>query len=178
MAKETTKRIIILSGPVGAGKSTVAQEIIKAFSSPVVYIEGDKFWFYIVKGFESIGRFKNFKTIMASMTVAAIPYAHAGYEVILDFSIPPWFVPTAFKITNKREIPLEYIVVNASEKICAERAAARVEGKITDYTPYHDLYLSFDEAKQYTIYDDTSGPRPIAEQIMKNLKKGLYRISQ
>lgn len=168
----------MISGPVAAGKSTVAQEIIKSSSYPVVYIEGDKFWGFIVKGFESMGRVKNFKTIMASMTVAALPYALSGYEVILDFSIPPWFLATAFKITSKRQVPLEYIVLRPGEKICTARAATRAEGKITDYAPYHDLYLSFDEAKQYTIHDDTSGAAVIAEQIRKNITEGLYRISK
>jgi len=43
MKIETTKPIIILSGPVGSGKSTVAQEIIKASSNPIVYIVALKF---------------------------------------------------------------------------------------------------------------------------------------
>lgn len=178
MTIETAKSIIILSGPVGAGKSTVAQEIIKSSATPIVYIEGDKFWFFIAKGFESIGRVKNFKTVMASMIAAALPYALAGYEVILDFSIPPWFLATAFKMTDKREISLEYIVLRPGEEVCAARAASRTEGKITDYTKYHDLYLSFDEAKKNIIHDDTSDAATIAEQIRKNLMEGLYRISR
>ena len=50
MSEEIIKHIVLLSGPVGAGKTTVAQELIKAAVDPTVYIEGDKFWFFIVKG--------------------------------------------------------------------------------------------------------------------------------
>lgn len=89
MPKDTIQPIIFISGPVGAGKTTVAKELVKSSSHPVTCIEGDQFWFFIAKGGDVRGRSKNFKTIMSAMTAAAVPYALAGYEVIVDFSIPP-----------------------------------------------------------------------------------------
>lgn len=75
MSEQNIQPIVLLSGPVGAGKSTVAQEMIKLSIKPTVYIEGDKFWFFIVKGDKTIGRSRNFKTIMTSMLAASVPYA-------------------------------------------------------------------------------------------------------
>jgi hypothetical protein len=40
---------------------------------------------------------------MASMIAAAAPYARAGFEMIVDFSIPPWFLDTAKTIASKGE---------------------------------------------------------------------------
>jgi hypothetical protein len=94
--------------------------------------------------------------IVTAMTGTALPYALYGYEVILDFSIPPWFLETAQKIIKSRDVPLDYVVLRPSEKVCAARAAARTEGAIADYTPYRDLYASFDEAGRFTIKDDGS----------------------
>ncbi len=54
MSVQTIKPIVLLSGPVGAGKTTLAKEMIKSAVDPMVYIEGDKFWFFIVKGGESV----------------------------------------------------------------------------------------------------------------------------
>ena len=35
--------VIMLSGPVGAGKTTVARELIAIMPGPLSYIEGDAF---------------------------------------------------------------------------------------------------------------------------------------
>ena len=168
--------IILLSGPPGAGKSTVAKELVALATAPVVYIEGDTFWWFIAKGGSEHSRQKNFKMIMTSMVAAALPYALYGYEVVLDFSIPPWFLPTARKVIKNR-VPLDYAVIRPSEKICAERAAARTEGAVADYSKFHELYLSFDEAQQYIIFDDTSDAAVIARHVREGIDEGMFRIS-
>jgi predicted kinase len=168
--------IILLSGPVGAGKSEVAKELVHALDGPVACIEGDKFWFFIAKGSRELGRKRNFKTVMTSMTAAAVPYALAGYHVILDFSIPPWFLDTARKIAKVRDVPLDFVVLRPSEKVCAGRAASRAEGKIPDYEPYRELYASFDEAERYIIQDDKSDAAAISKVIRKGLDEGKFRL--
>ncbi|HEY1676950.1 MAG TPA: AAA family ATPase [Candidatus Sulfotelmatobacter sp.] len=170
------KSIILLSGPVGAGKTEVARELVNELDGPVANIEGDKFWFFIAKGGRELGQKKNFRTIMAAMTAAAIPYVMAGYHVILDFSIPPWFLEAACKIVKKREIPLDFVVLRPSEKVCAERAASRAQGQISDYTPYRELHAAFDEAERYIIHDDTSDAATVAKLIRKGLDEGKFRL--
>jgi len=168
---------VILSGPVGAGKTTVARELIRSAVQPTVYIEGDKFWFFIVKGDKTIGRKTNFKTIMMSMVAASVPYALNGYEVILDFSIPPWFLDTVRKIVEARNIPLEYIILRPGENVCAQRAAQRPEGNISDYSPYHDFYLDFVEADKYSVCDDFGPAKSVADKINNGRREGLFRVS-
>jgi hypothetical protein len=177
MQNETPGNIILLSGPLGAGKTTIAKELVKDSNNPLVYIEGDKFWFFIVKAFENRSRSKDFKTVMASMLAASIPYANAGYEVIIDFSIPPWFLPTAIKIAGKRDLSIDYIIIRPSEQVCASRAASREEGVVPDYSVYHDFYLSFDEAKKYMIQEDTLSASALALRIRKELAQGLFRVT-
>ena len=177
---ESTKRdgnepLVIISGPVGAGKTTVALELVASSPPPVAYIEGDKFWFFIAKG-AGRRREKDFKMIMTAMTAAALPYALYGYEVILDFSIPPWFLETAQRVVKWKDLDLDYVVLRPSETVCAARAAGRAEGAIADYTAYRELYSSFDGVERHTICDDTGDPAVVAARIRDGLDAGMFRV--
>lgn len=169
------KPIILLSGPVGAGKSTVARDLVAISPAPVAYIEGDTFWSFIT-GPARRPVPQNFKMIMTAMIGAARPYALYGYETIVDFSIPPWFLDTARKMAQVRDVPLDYVVLRPGEDVCAARAACRREGTISNYAPYHDLYKDFDEAQRFIIEDDESSPMSLAVRIREGLDAGRFRL--
>jgi hypothetical protein len=71
--------VIFLSGPIGAGKTAVAQELLHFLPAPVSYIEGDTFWSFIRKGGER-GLRDNFPVLVRSMTAAAICLRVRGFE--------------------------------------------------------------------------------------------------
>jgi len=175
--QKTLKPVILLSGPPGAGKTTVGKELVAILPGPVVCIEGDKFWSFFAKGYEIMEENKNFITIMTSMTTASLAFVRAGYRVIIDFSVPPWFLPTVFKITNDRKIALDYVVIRPSQKICAERAAARTEGTVANYARFKDFYDTFDKAARFTISDDESHAAAIADHIRDGLYEGIFRVT-
>ncbi|MBS1526511.1 MAG: AAA family ATPase [Bacteroidetes bacterium] len=170
------KPIVLLSGPPGAGKTTVAKELVKISQGSVAYIEGDKFWSFFVKGWEGAGTRTNFRTIMRSVTATAIPYALNGYETIVDFSIPPRFLETALKMANFREVPLHYAVIRPDQHICARRASSREEGPIKDYAHLEEFYASFDPVQKYIIYDNEGDAATIAGHIREGLDEGIFKV--
>jgi adenylate kinase family enzyme len=169
------KSIVLLSGPVGAGKSTVAKELLALTSHPIAYIEGDAFWSFFARSGEMHGPARNFKVIMTSMIAAALPYARAEYETIVDFSVPPWFLETAQKVIKER-VPLDYVILRPSESVCAARAASRAEGAITDYSRYRELYSDFEVDERYTLEDVGEGASVIAGRVREGLDAGKFRV--
>jgi len=166
--------VTILSGPVGAGKTTVAKELIALLPAPVTYIEGDTFWSFIAK---SDGRDPRevFGTIMRAMTAATIPFSRSGFEVLLDFSIPPHFLDTARKIL--KEVPLNYVVLRPSLAICEARALARPDGKIVEYGRYREFYELFANHAPSIVCDDETDATTIAKDICESLRAGKFAIS-
>lgn len=173
--KPSTGSILILSGPIGSGKTTVARELIALLSSPVAYIEGDRFWSFFAKS-QGGPTHQSFVTIMVSMTAAAVPFASSGSRVVLDFSMPPWFLPTAKRVAAVRDIPIDYVVLRPSMDICADRAATRIEGRIADYARHRDLYASFDDVERHTLSDGDASAAETAASIVAGLNEGWFRL--
>ena len=164
----------MLTGPVGAGKTTVARELIALLPAPLAYIEGDVFWTFIAKPAAGDPR-ERFHLIMRAMTAAAIPFARMGYTVLIDFSIPPHFLDTARKIL--KEVPLDYAMLRPSPAVCLERASQRGEGKIANYGVYQDFYELFAGYEREAICDDESSASQIALRIQQGLKAGIFHVA-
>ncbi len=165
--------VVMLSGPVGAGKTTVARELIAISPPPLYYIEGDTFWPHFAKP-DGKSRKEHFRLLMRSLTAAAIPLARSGYEVLLDFSFPIAFLDTARKIL--KEIPIDFVMLRPSLAICARRAANRAEGKIADYAAYRDFYAQFKGLSNHEVGDVDAHPVAIARRIRDGLDQGLFRL--
>lgn len=165
--------IIFLSGPIGAGKTTVAKALLPLLPAPLAYIEGDTFWRIINKTGER-GMRDDFPVLVRSMTAAAIPFARSGYRVLIDFSIPPTFVESARKIL--KEIPFDFVLLRPSFELCAQRASSRLEGAITDYPMMQGFYARFEEGKVEAICDDHADAESLARQIADGLSQGRFRV--
>lgn len=167
-------RVVMLSGPVAAGKTTVGRLLLPLLPGQWAYLEGDTFWSFIAKA-EKPSRRRNFGVIMRSMTAAAVPFARSGFDVLLDFSIPPDFLPTARKIL--KEIRLDFVSLRPSVELCALRAAERSEGRIDDYAPYRSFYALFEHPGASVISDDEATAETLAARLREGLGSGRFRVS-
>jgi adenylate kinase family enzyme len=165
--------VIFLSGPIGAGKTAVAQELLPLLPAPLSYIEGDTFWSFIRNGGER-GRRDNFPVVVRSMTAAAVPLARSGFRVLIDFSIPPAFVDTARKIL--KEVPFDFVLLRPSLQVCVDRASSREIGAITDDERLKNFYALFEEGSIEPICDDHSDPASLAQRIAEGLNQGRFRV--
>jgi len=169
-------RIVVISGPIGAGKSTVAQALVARASVPTIWIEGDDFWNFSARGVNLFSRLKNFELMIRSMFAAALPWAKGGYQVVLDFSIPPDSVPTLQSMAIGRNIPVDFVLLRPSLEECARRAANREEGVVTDYTEYEYFYEQFSPKGLACLQADDASPDQVAEKVEDLVRSGSTSI--
>lgn len=165
--------VIFLSGPIGAGKTAVAKALLPLLPAPLSYIEGDTFWSFINKPGEH-GAHDSFPVLVRSMTAAALPLARSGFRVLIDFSIPPTFVDTARKIL--KEVPFDFVLLRPSFEVCAQRAASRKEGAITDTGMLKTFYSRFEAGTIEPICDDEADVKTLARRIAEGLNEGRFRM--
>lgn len=66
--------------------------------------------------------------------------------------------------------------VRPSLEVCEKRAAARSEGKISDYGAYREFYSMFEGLPNHEICDDESNARTMARRIRDGLDQGRFRL--
>jgi hypothetical protein len=111
---------------------------------------------------------------MKAMLRSAAAFAGDGWDVLLDFSIPPAFAAGA--AARMPDADLRYVELRASLAICAERAARRAEGVIADYEPYADLYAMFAADERFALHTDDASPEEVAVMIRSGMAAGQFRL--
>jgi hypothetical protein len=164
-------RVVILSGPVGAGKTTVAAGLKSLWQNPLVCIEGDKFLPFIAKP-KPAERQADFRMMMRSMMAAAGPIARSGYDVLIDYAVPPPFMKTAAGIL--KEIPVDYVMLLPSLTVCADRVANRSKASVKAYNP--ESYGIFGGAPRYTVVEERAPAAVLVRQIFDGLEAGRFRF--
>ncbi|GAA4529645.1 AAA family ATPase [Amycolatopsis samaneae] len=144
-------KVVILTGPPGAGKSTVARLLADAVS-PSVHLHTDDFYAYIRNGAilpylpEAQRQNEVVTTVLAQ---AAAGYAEGGYEVFCDGVVGPWFLDP-FRIAAKQHgVPLHYVVLRPDEATTVTRAGGRGADALTDPEPVRAMHRQFADLGEF-----------------------------
>jgi adenylate kinase family enzyme len=126
-------RIVIVSGPPGAGKSTIARRLAETAPGPLaVHLHTDDFYVYVRKGYVDPWRpeaqAQNI-TVMRALAAAATAYTVGGYEVLVDGIVGPWFFEPWREAAEAHGLDLRYVVLRPSETETVARALARTAAK-------------------------------------------------
>ncbi|GAB2808514.1 AAA family ATPase [Streptomyces daliensis] len=146
-AAAVSGRVVVLAGPPGAGKSTVARRIA-ARHKRAVHLHTDDFWSYIVTGaippYQPASDAQN-QTVLSVIAGATFTYASGGFVTVVDGVVGPWMLHhfrTA--MTTAPHTRADYIVLRPRRKITLARAMARTEpGALVDHNPLGLMWDQF-----------------------------------
>jgi len=119
--------VLIVSGPPGSGKTTVASRL--AESTPLgVHLESDWFYRRIRSGFIaphlSEAHAQN-TAVMDVVVDTAVAFAEGGYSVVWDGVVGPWFLDRIARRFAARGVRLRYLVVRAEREVALGRVRDR-----------------------------------------------------
>jgi predicted kinase len=182
MAGSADSPVLILSGPPGVGKTTVAR-LIAAGPAPSVHLEVDTFFHFIQAGYvdpwKPESREQN-EIVMRIVAEAAGGYASAGYLTIVEgIFIPGWFLEPVRDALRADGHEVAYTVLRAPLRLCTARVQAREGNPPIDDAAIEQIWRSFTALGEFerNVFEvEGQGAEEVSALLVRQLSAGLLRV--
>ncbi len=171
--------LIVVTGPPGAGKSTVSRILAGRFD-PSALVEGDAFFAMIEQGYIEPWTgpaHRQNGVVVAAAAAAAGRIAQGGYTVVFDGVIGPWFLDTFLTATGLEAI--HYVMLLPPEAVCLERVASRTGHGFSDPDATRHMYRAFarTDSSEVQAISSTDPPEVLASTIADLHRSGALRLT-
>lgn len=173
-----TNAVTIVTGPAGAGKSTVCSALCESFAR-AVHLETDHFFGAIRSGYIApwlpASAHQNEIAVTAAAR-SALTYAQGGYEVFVDGIVRPWALEVYRRELEPVVDRLSLVVLLPSLDVCKQRGMQRRDHAIVPEHVYRDLHDQFasDDHQRFTV-DSTDMPvAAVVDAILAGRTQGVF----
>lgn len=177
--------LLIVTGPPGAGKSTVAS-LLAASVSPSVLVEGDRFFGFLASGVippwlpESNDQNH---VVTEAMALATGRFVSGGYFTVFDGVMGPWFLPTFIETlgldASDHAQTVDYVILMPTVEQCVERVRDRVEHAFTDEPATRKMHLEFASApidSRHVLVPGSMTADDVVAEIDARRRTGSLRV--
>jgi predicted kinase len=174
--------IIVVSGPGGVGKSSVARRVAAAFERSV-HLEADAFAASIVSGWVDPNlpaAAQQNESVGAAFAVSAMSFAEHGYAVVADGYLFPDGVDGVAVACAARGVSCHYVVLTADLDTCWARAQGRGEGRWPlEYAPFSAVHTRFAELPLDARHrvDATMSVELVADAVLSAFRDGRLDVT-
>lgn len=173
-----TARLLIISGPPGAGKSTVAQGIADSFERSVL-VQGDTFFAFLASGaidpWLPASAAQN-EVVTEAASAATRQFVEAGYDTIYEGVLGPWSIDRFLAASGLATA--DYAILLPSVERCLHRVATRAGHGFSDEAATRKMHHEFTTATvagRHVFANDDEGPSVTVGRIRSAVDAGELR---